>query len=182
MRLDAVRHLADVVRALARPERIVVMGSASLFAAFPGLDQADGPLANTYDADFLFFPWEESTGRMLNDAVGKDEEFHAANGYYADILRPLVAEDFTPGWEDRLVPMPGFADTVYCLDPYDMAVCKLRAGRPKDIHLLAWLLREGLLEAKAMKQRLDATPMGEAVIVRTYACFRTVQDEAKSSR
>jgi hypothetical protein len=55
-----------------------------------------------------------------------------------------------------------------------MAVCKLRAGRPKDIALLVHLLQAGLLAAGDLKARLDATPMREAVIVTSYHCLRNV--------
>ncbi len=34
MRLDALRHLAEVVRALTRPQKIIVIGSSSRLASF----------------------------------------------------------------------------------------------------------------------------------------------------
>jgi hypothetical protein len=174
MRLGSLKHMADVIRSMARSEKIVVMGSASLFASFPELDRENGPLQATYDADVILFPFEELEGQMVHDALGQGRTFHQIYGYYADILRPLAAEEFTPGWEDRLVPLSGFEGGVFCLDPYDMAVCKLRAGRPKDIALLVHLLKTGLMNRADLKARLDATPMREAVVVTTYRCFHEV--------
>ena len=171
MRLGSLNHMADVIRSMARPQKIVVMGSSSLFASFPELDREDGPLQTTYDADVILFPFEELEGQMVHDALGQGRTFHQIFGYYADILRPLAAEEFTPGWEDRLVPLPGFEGSVFCLDPYDMGVCKLRAGRPKDIALLVHLLKAGLMKSAELKARLDATPMREAMIVTSYQCF-----------
>jgi hypothetical protein len=178
MRLDALKHMAEVVRAMARPQRIVVIGSSSLFASFPAIDMDTGPLANTNDADFVVLPFDEQTGTMLHDSLGADEEFHQRHGYYADILRPLALEELTPGWEARLVPLPGMEDLVFCLDPRDMAVCKLRAGRPKDVALLAVLVREGMLDAGELREHLFLTPMREAMIVRAHECLRQVREQA----
>ena len=118
---------------------------------------------------------------MLHDALGADEEFHVRFGYYADILRPMAVEDFTPGWEERLVPLPGFDGSVFCLDPYDMAVCKLRAGRPKDTALLVHLLKAGLMNRADLKARLDATPLRGAMVVTAYRCFHEVVARVESA-
>ena len=178
MRLGALKHMADVVRAMARPSRIVVIGSSSLFASFPEIDAEDGLLEKTNDADFIVLPFDEQVGVMLHDTLGMDEEFHQRHGYYADILRPIGLEELTPGWEERLVPLPGMEDLVFCLHPKDMAVCKLRAGRPKDVALLAILIRKGLLDAVDLRDHLRLTPMREAVIVRSHRCLDHVREQA----
>jgi len=178
MRLGALKHMADVVRAMVRPGRIVVIGSSSLFASFPEIDVEDGPLAKTNDADLIVLPFDEQVGTMLHDTLGVDEEFHQRNGYYADILRPIGMEELTPGWEERLVPLPGMEDLVFCLHPKDMAVCKLRAGRPKDVALLAVLIRKGLLDAADLRTHLRETPMREAVILRSHRRLDQVREEA----
>jgi len=178
MRLDALKHLADVVRAMARPGRIVVIGSSSLFASFPEIDVEGGPLEKTNDADFIVLPFDEQVGVMLHDTLGVDEEFHQRHGYYADILRPIGLEEMTPGWEERLVPLPGMEDLVFCLHPKDMAVCKLRAGRPKDIALLAGLIRNGMLDAVELRAHLRLTPMREVMILRSHQCLDQVREQA----
>ena len=178
MRLGALKHMADVVRAMARPGRIIVIGSSSLFASFPELDIDDGPLAPTNDAGLIVLPFDESTGEMLHDALSEGRNFHQRHGYYADILRPIGLQDLTPGWEDRLVPLPGMEDLVFCLHPKDMAVCKLRAGRPKDIFLLATLVRRGLLDAAELHAHLWVTPMREAMIVKSNRSLDHVREQA----
>ena len=175
MRLGALKHMAEVVLAMSRPQRIIVIGSSSLFASFPELDIDAGPLANTNDADFVVLPFDEMTGQMIHDALSEGRNFHQRHGYYADILRPIGLEDLTPGWEERLVPLPGMEDLVFCLHPKDMAVCKLRAGRPKDVALLADLIRRGLLDVEDLRAHLRLTPMREAVIVRAHQCLDKVQ-------
>ena len=178
MRLGSLKHLADVVRAISRPQRILVIGSSSLFASFPELDIDGGPLTNTNDADFVVQPFDEMAGQMIHDSLSEGRVFHQRHGYYADILRPNGLEDLTPGWEERLVPLPGMEDLVFCLHPHDMAVCKLRAGRPKDVALLATLIRRGLLDAGELRGHLRLTPMREAMIVRSHRCLDEVRERA----
>jgi hypothetical protein len=178
MRLGALKHMAEVVRAMSRPQRIVVIGSSSLFASFPELDIDGGPLATTNDADLIVLPFDEMTGQMIHDALSEGRNFHQRHGYYADIVRPIGLEEMTPGWEERLVPLPGMEDLVFCLHPKDMAVCKLRAGRPKDVALLAGLIRNGMLDAVELRAHLRLTPMREVMILRSHRCLDQVREQA----
>ena len=53
MRLDSLKHLARVAESLAEPERIVVLGSASLLDKFPELgDDHGGPLRHDLRCGF----------------------------------------------------------------------------------------------------------------------------------
>ena len=115
---------------------------------------------------------------MIHDALSEGRNFHQRHGYYADILRPIGLDELTPGWEERLVPLPGMEDLVFCLHPMDMAVCKLRAGRPKDVALLAVLIRKGMLDAAQLRAHLRETPMREAVILRSHKCLDQVREQA----
>ena len=44
MRLSALKHLLEVTLALSHPERIRILGSSALLAAFPELGEAGQPL------------------------------------------------------------------------------------------------------------------------------------------
>jgi len=90
MNLDGLQHLSKSARVLADECSIVVLGSASLLSSFPHLGEPDQPLANTCDADLCPEPFDETTGRLLNEALGEDQSFHLRHGYHPDILRPEV--------------------------------------------------------------------------------------------
>ncbi len=139
MRVEALKHLATSAAALAADATIVVFGSASAFATYPELGVESDLYQQTKDADFIFEPWEQRLGKALNSAVGKESLFYDHFGYYADIISPAAFDNFPPDFRDRLVPLEG-CPRVFALDPHDMAVAKLFAGRPKDIRLLAFLL------------------------------------------
>jgi len=76
MNLASLQHLASAARALADDCQVVVIGSSSLLASFPDLGLPDGPLAQTFDADFCPQPFDETTARMLNEALGESGSFH----------------------------------------------------------------------------------------------------------
>jgi hypothetical protein len=160
MRLQSLNHLIEVVSAVARPTRVVVLGSSSLLPEHPELGNQGQPLELTTDADFLLDPVNEAIAESLQVAAGNDSAFMAQFGYYADILRPEMAQTLPAGWETRLQPVPGY-DRVFALGVYDLALVKLMVGRPKDLELLRGLLRLGIVEAAKLRQHYQATPLGE---------------------
>ena len=53
MRLRSLNQLLEATRALARPERIVIMGSSSLLPIYPDLGKRGQPLETSFDSDLL---------------------------------------------------------------------------------------------------------------------------------
>lgn len=160
MRLQSLNHLIEIVRAVARPNKVQILGSSSLLPSHPELGEAGQPLELTTDADFLLEPINEPIAESLQLAAGRDSAFMAQFGYYADILRPIMAQTLPAGWATRLHPVPGF-DNVFALDVYDLAVVKLMVGREKDLNLLRALLRLGLVEPDKLRAHYHRTPLGE---------------------
>ncbi len=168
MRLPALKHLVEAVHALARSERICVLGSSALLGSFPELGEASGPLELSFDADLLLQPCDEQLAALLHEAVGEGSLFAQRSGYHADVLRPEITETLPPGWESRLVPLDDDARAV-ALAPEDLLVVKLRVGRPKDLELCRAVIQRGLVAATVLRTRLDATPLAEDEIVDVYA-------------
>jgi hypothetical protein len=160
MRLQSLKHVLETVRAIAQPERVNLLGSSSLLARFPNLGERGGPLELTTDADLLIEPSSERIALVLQLAAGRESAFMTEFGYYADILRPTIAETLPAGWESRLHPVAGY-DNVFALDPYDLAVVKLMVGREKDLELLRAMLRLNIVEPERLRQHYQQTPLGE---------------------
>lgn len=160
MRVQSLNHLLEVVRAVARPTRVLVLGSSSLLPHHPELGAPGQVLELTTDADLLLEPVNEAIAESLQVAAGKDSAFMAQFGYYADILRPAIADTLPAGWEVRLQPVPGF-DQVFALNPYDLALVKLVVGRPKDLDLLRAMLHLRIVEPQRLRQHYQSTPLGE---------------------
>jgi hypothetical protein len=160
MQLQSLKHLLSVVQAVAAPQTIYLLGSGCLLPAHPELGEPGQPLALTQDGDFLIEPVNDSLAGMLQEAVGKEAIFMEHFGYYADILRPTLAEALPAGWESRLHPVAGY-DNVFALDAYDLALVKLMVGRQKDLDLLRALLKLGILEPARLRAHYQQTPLGE---------------------
>jgi hypothetical protein len=108
----------------------------------------------------LLTPIDEEMAAILGEAVGQQSLFAKRHGYYADILRPVIAETLPAGWESRLHPVAGY-DKVFALDAYDLALVKLMIGRQKDLDLLRALLKLGILAPARLRAHYQQTPLGE---------------------
>ncbi len=164
MRLQFLVHLIESVQALARPRRIVVIGSSSLLPLHSNLGETSPPLEISLDADLLIDPVDQQIADMLKDAIGEDSGFMQANGYYADILKPTISEALPSGRESRLKKVDGFKN-VFALDLYDLALVKLMVGRPKDVALLIAPLERGIIEPAKLRERYTAVPLGERELI-----------------
>lgn len=173
MNLQSLQHLVTSARALADDCDVIVIDSASLLASFPSLGDPHGPLAQTFDADLCPQPYDETTARMLNEALGESRSFHLRHGYHADIVRPSVFETLPSGWQDRLVPIPN-APGVRALDPHDLAAVKLLVGRPKDVALVRLLLDDHKLQKDVVQERLSAVEMDERLARRVARLWHEI--------
>lgn len=160
MRLCSLTDLVTMTAKLSGCEKIVVLGASSLLGHFPTLGESGGPLVTTFDADLLLTPINETLARSLGKQIGENTEFHQQHGYHADIVHPDITRTLPPGWEERLVLLAGF-DTVFCLDPYDLAAVKITVGREKDLALVKALLRLGKIAPEILRARLHTMPHGE---------------------
>lgn len=171
MRLPALIHLVQSVRAVAQCDQIHVLGSSSLLVSFPEL--AEPLLAGTYDADLLVEPCDEELAAVVHEAVGEGSLFAKRTGYHADLLRPEIVESLPEGWRERLVPLESVPN-VDALEPLDLLVVKLRAGRGKDLALIQAVIREAPFSEDELRARLDATSLEEREVVKVYARFEKI--------
>lgn len=173
MRLQSLSHVVNIAAAIAPGRRIVVLGSSSLLASFPHLGEAAGLVEPSRDADLLIEGVDAELAGVVRESIGEGSLFEAKEGYFADTLRPPIAETLPRGWEERLVALPGCA-AAFCLDPHDLAAVKMQAGRPKDLALCAALLSSRRLDASLIEERLHATRMTERMIILSQQRLREV--------
>jgi len=134
---------------------IVVIGSQSILGSFTD-SQLPDPAIASIEADLAFLDDPDNTkADKVDGAIGEDSQFHATFGYYGQ--RVSVTTAMLPaGWRDRVVVFDN-ADTRpgrgLCLDPRDLVVSKLAAGREKSFEFGAALLRAGLIDADVLSAR-----------------------------
>lgn len=163
MNRQQLAHILRAACAVAGDPEVLVLGSQSILGSY---DEDDLPLEATasleVDIAFIDDP-DRSRADLVEAAIGELSTFHATNGVYAEGIHVGTAV-LPQGWRDRLVgwnlhssspAVPRF------LDPHDLAVAKLAAGRPKDRAFVQALLCEGLLDPHLLRERtgqLPATP------------------------
>ncbi len=151
-------QLAHIVRAAARIARdgdMVIIGSQSILASY---DETHLPEEATLsvEADVAFRDDPDATkADHVEGAIGEGSAFQSTFGYYAQGVT-LETARLPAGWEERLVLLDR-ADTgdgeAQCLDPHDLVVAKLVAGREKDISFTVALIAEGIVAVETLRDR-----------------------------
>ena len=152
-------QLEHVIRAAASTvdvRDVVVIGSQSILGSVP---DAAGDLTESMEADV--FPRDNpSLSIVVDGSIGEQSMFHATFGYYGHGVDESTAV-LPDGWRERLVKVdtPATMGAVgWCLEPHDLAVSKLAAGREKDAAFVTALVRDGHVDASVVRERLEQTP------------------------
>lgn len=160
MTRQQLAHLLRSACNIAHDADVLVLGSQSILGSF---DEEDLPPEATasQEADIAFLDDPGSNkADEVEGVIGEMSTFHEENGIYAEGVHIDVAT-LPEGWKDRLVrwelqsskpAKPRF------LDPHDLAVSKLAAGRPKDLDFVLALIRGGFLDAALIRERTSRLP------------------------
>jgi hypothetical protein len=156
MTRDQLEHIIRAAAATADAREVVVIGSQSILGSYP---QAPSELTESMEADV--FPKDAPEHSIVIDgAIGEESIFHQTFGYYAHGVADNTAV-LPDGWRDRLVKVetPATMGAIgWCLDPQDLAVSKLAAGREKDVDFVRAMLRAGLATPELAEQRVALIP------------------------
>ena len=178
MHLKALISLVTAIKASAPDVRLIVFGSSSAFGSFPDLADEVAMYEATVDADIVPEPLSGDVYLDLTEKVGKTSPFFDQHGYYTDVNGPRAFDYMPTGFRDRLVPLPG-VENVFALEPNDMAVAKVIAGRPKDIQLLSILLAKGYLDEATNRRQLWFMEMDDKLIVRCDQVLKAIVAAAR---
>lgn len=164
MRREDLEHLLRAAGAVLGDDEIIVIGSQSVLGSIPErLLPEDALLSMEADLLPLHDP-DAKKADLLDGALGEDSMFHETHGYYAQGVDEHTAV-LPSGWRERLTALSN-ANTRgvigWCLDPHDLAVSKLVAGRTKDHEFIGALLRAGLLDLATLKGRLADPALTES--------------------
>ncbi|WP_343577802.1 DUF6036 family nucleotidyltransferase [Mycobacterium sp.] len=153
-------HLLRSACTVAHDADVLVLGSQSILGSFEDDDlPAEATASQEADVAFLDDPGMNKADEV-EGAIGEMSPFHERFGVYAEGVHLDVATK-PDGWKDRLVTWdvesskpaePRF------LDPHDLAVSKLAAGRPKDLDFVLALIRDGLLNVALLRERASMLP------------------------
>ena len=150
-----LEHVIRAAASIADDPEVVVIGSQSILGRYP-----DAPPSLCVSEDVDLYPRNHpDRSELVDGAIGELSAFHETFGYYAHGVGPQTAT-LPRDWESRLVRVegPGTAGAVgLCLDPHDLAISKLIAGREKDLDYLTVAVGAGLLSRETLLRLLEAT-------------------------
>lgn len=152
-----LEHIIRAAAANADTTEIVIIGSQAILGSCP---DAPAELLVSIEADV--FPKARPADSILIDgAIGERSIFHETFGYYAHGVDETTAT-LPDGWRERLVRIQNEntrGAIGWCLEPHDLAVSKLAAGREKDLAFVKALVRHRLVEPATLHARLATTPL-----------------------
>jgi hypothetical protein len=164
LNLDEFHHGIRAAREIISREgasgALVIMGSQSILAAFP-TTALDRRLLMSAEIDIMPVAADEDEIERLSDylhgAAGQDSRFQETHGFHIDGITIETAV-LPPEWVHRLIPAvdPSSGATGWCLDPHDLAVAKLIAGRPKDLDFVRILVEDRLIDPHVVQAGLES--------------------------
>jgi hypothetical protein len=95
---------------------------------------------------------------LIDGAIGEGSPFHDTFGYYAQGVGPETAL-LPEGWRDRLIAVQNQNTDLkigFCLEPHDLSLSKLAAGREKDWPFVKTMLNNGIVDKRALIERLES--------------------------
>ena len=98
---------------------------------------------------------------LIDGSIGELSPFEEIFGYYAQGVGPTTAV-LPEGWRQRVVKIQNDNTDLkigYCLEPHDLAVSKLAAGREKDGTFVAAMLRHGIVDPASLQERITQLPL-----------------------
>lgn len=170
MNRQQLYHAIRAACGIAGVDRVIVVGSQAILGSF---DIDELPAVTHLSAEVDVMPDVDDADLMaeLSDRIegvgGELSPFEELHGFALDGV-DLTTSVLPLGWRGRLVvvsnestrdPISGKQYTGLCLDPADLCVAKLCAGREKDRAFVAALFSAGLVDRKVVRRRLGNMPL-----------------------
>lgn len=171
------QQLAHILRSscqIAQDNDVLVIGSQAILGTYDD-NELPAAVLMSMEADIAFL--NDRDRRKADDvdgAIGEMSMFHETNHVYAEGVHLDTAE-LPVGWRDRLVRWdvesskpanPRF------IEPHDLVVSKLSAGRAKDFAFGASLLDAGLVGLDTLVIRAGQLPRSSARVAAWLHAYR----------
>ena len=161
MTREQLEHAIRAAGAICDDRELYIVGSQAILGPCPN---AHPELRRSMEVDIA--PKNRpDLEAVVEGSIGELSPFHQTFGFYVDgvDIDGIILPD---GWRERTVAVEN-ANTNgirgLCLDPADLAISKLAAGRPKDLDFVRVLLREKIVLPRILRERIDQVArLGEA--------------------
>lgn len=155
MNRENLEHLLRAACAITQKNRFLIVGSQAIIGV---VDNPPGILGLSMEADLVVWDAPELTD-LVEGSLGELSPFHETFGYYAQGVG-LETAVLPVGWQERLVPISSHTGPALglALDPADLVVSKLVAGREKDAPFVAAVFEHALTQPEIVRTRLRQLP------------------------
>jgi len=158
MQREQFEHILRAAGDVLQEQVLIVIGSQAILGSV-----ADPPPAAARSIEVDILPIgdaDESKADRVDGAIGEASRFQERHGVYAQGVG-LGTARLPDGWRDRLVPFCNENTngvTGLCLEPHDLVVSKLLAGRTKDLDFSKELLSAQIVRRQVLEERLGKVP------------------------
>jgi hypothetical protein len=129
-----------------------IIGSAAILAVLPV--PPEGALTATRDVDVIPPNDDERLADRISFVLGEASDFDAEYGYYAQGVTSLTPTFAPRDWKSRAIPVRVERHTGWCMEPHDLVLSKLGAGREKDLDFARSAAKLGLVQRDELTRRL----------------------------
>lgn len=166
MRRSELEHIIRAAAAISNQYEIMVIGSQSILGSV-----AEPPAALVESMEADVYPMQRpELAELIEGAIGEGSPFHDQFGYYAQGVGPETAV-LPNGWQERLVRIQNPNTDLkvgYCLDPHDLAISKLAAGREKDWPFVAEMIRYSFVDVDKLIALTTVTQLANREKLRAW--------------
>jgi hypothetical protein len=153
-------HVLRSASRIAGDSEVLVVGSQAILGVRDE-DELPAEATASMEADIAFLDdVDRAKADEVEGGIGEFSPFHEEFGFYAEGIH--IDTDILPtGWDERIIrpELPGAepAEAAF-LEPHDLVVSKLVAGRAKDLAFALVLIEADLVDLNVLLDRIFAMP------------------------
>lgn len=149
-------HTTRAAASILGESEVLVIGSQTIHGSLSDLPPE---AERSIEVDIVAFDDPDARkADLIDGSIGEASLFHGTFGYYAEGVSETTAV-LPPGWDDRLARYESpMAEGVvaWCLDPHDLWLSKVIAGRPKDLEVYRALAQRAVTDGSLLLDRLES--------------------------
>lgn len=138
-----------------------IIGSAAILAAMP--NPPVGALTATRDVDVIPPGSDDRLADRISFVLGEASDFDVTHGYHAQGVSPETPRYAPRDWKSRAIPERVAEFTAWCMEPTDLVLSKLGAGREKDLEFAQAAAILGLVTESGLRSRLSEVAAPPAI-------------------
>ncbi len=153
LRIDQLRQMVFEVGRRFDLDRFYIIGSAAVLASLP--NPPEGALTATRDIDIIPRNDDERLADQISFVLGEASDFDLEYGFFAEGVTSVTPTYAPVGWQERAIPLEVAPYTAYCMEPHDLVMSKIGAGREKDLEFARAALALGLVTRERLEAKLS---------------------------